>query len=185
MKNTTECLSAVVCKSRRIVVSISYILCIYKSFGDNYLTIPMYLAESIHQETVMGTIKLQAYSQYATDFNSVWMNCWKPHLYRKGLWAHTESSLHDLTHDLTTTRNSSAFVCVTVMTGVWVSVCVHRQISPSSSNLFNRAVQKVLVQPISETSSPDKLLFVYSERVNKLAPKQKAVFQNHSRKKSR
>lgn len=55
-----------------------------------------------------------------------------------------------------------------------MSVYVHRG-SPSSSNVFNRAVQKGLMQPISETSSPDKVLFIYFEQVNKLAPKQQAV----------
>lgn len=65
-----------------------------------------------------------------------------------------------------------------------MSVYVHRG-SPSSSNVFNRAVQKGLMQPISETSSPDKVLFIYFEQVNKLAPKQQAVFQNRSSKKSR
>lgn len=46
-------------------------------------------------------------------------------------------------------------------------------------------VQKGLIQPISETNSPDTVLFTYFEQVDKLAPKQQAVFQNHSSKKSR
>lgn len=43
----------------------------YKSLRDNYSTISVCLTESIHQKTVMGAIKLQAWSQYATDFYSV------------------------------------------------------------------------------------------------------------------
>lgn len=65
---------------------------------------------------------------------------------------------------------SSAVVCITVTRGLAMSVYVHRG-SRSSSNVFNRAVQKGLMQPISETSSPDKVLFIYFEQVNKLAPK--------------
>lgn len=179
--------STEVSKSRRIIVSISYVLCIYKSFGDNHLTIPMYLAESIHQKTVMGTIKLQAQSQYAADFNSVWINCWKPHLYRKGFWAHTESSLHDLTHDLTTTRNGKFCCCLchSKDRGLGMSVCVHREAALPPVTYLTDMYKKELMQPISDTSSPDKVLFIYFEQVNKLAPKQKAVFQNHSSQKSR
>lgn len=41
------------------------------------------------------------------------------------------------------------------------------------------------MQHIAETNSLDKVLFTYCEQVDKLAPKQKAVFQNHSGKKNR
>lgn len=178
--------SAEVCQSRRIIVSISYVLCKYKSFGDNYLTIPMYLAESIQQKTVMGTIKLQAQSQSATDLNSVWINCWKPHLYRKGFWAHTESSLHGLTHDLTTTRNGKFCCCLCHSKDrAWVCLCVWQRGSPFLQSLIEQSCTERVNAPISDTSSPDKGLFIYLEQVNKLAPKQKAVFQNHASRKSR
>lgn len=62
-------------------------------------------------------------------------------------------------------------------------MCAPRQSSPSSNNWsFNRHVQKGLIQSISETNSPDKVLLTYFAQVDKLAPKQKAVFPKAARK---
>lgn len=115
----------------------------------------------------------------------------KTHLYKKGFRVRTKSSLHDLTHDLTRTRNGKFCCCLYHSNyrglGIFV-LCMYAAkeaaLPPIIYHLTD-VVQNQLIQPISETNSPDKVLFTYFEQVDKLAPKQKAVFQNHSSKKSR
>lgn len=83
---------------------------------------------------------------------------------------------------------SSVVVCITVITEAWASlcsVCMQRGSPSSITYHLTDMVQKGLIQSISETNSPDKVLFTYFEQLGKLAPKQKAVFQNRSSKKSR